>query len=32
MAVPLGVLGAVYLNEYGGKSRLARLVRFMATS
>jgi phosphate transport system permease protein len=31
MAVPLGVLGAVYLHEYGGKGRFARLVRFMAT-
>ena len=30
IAVPLGVLGAVYLNEYGGKGKLARLVRFMA--
>ena len=30
MAVPLGILGAVYLNEYGGGGRLARLIRFMA--
>jgi len=30
MAVPLGVLGAVYLNEYGGKNPLARLIGFMA--
>ena len=30
IAVPLGVLGAVYLNEYGGKTRFARLVRFMS--
>lgn len=30
IAVPLGILGAVYLSEYGGKSRFARLVRFMA--
>jgi phosphate transport system permease protein len=30
MAVPLGVLGAVYLNEYGKRGPLARLVRFMA--
>jgi len=30
MAVPLGVLGAVYLHEYGGKGRLARLIRFMS--
>jgi phosphate transport system permease protein len=30
MAVPLGVLGAVYLNEYGGNGLLARVVRFMS--
>ena len=30
MAVPLGVLGAVYINEYGGTGLLARIVRFMA--
>ena len=30
IAVPLGVLGAVYLNEYGGKGALARLIAFMA--
>ena len=30
IAVPLGVLGAVYLHEYGGASRFARVVRFMA--
>jgi phosphate transport system permease protein len=30
MAVPLGVLGAVYLNEYGGKGVLARIIRFMS--
>jgi phosphate transport system permease protein len=30
MAVPLGVLGAVYLNEYGGKGLLARIIGFMA--
>ncbi len=30
MAVPLGVLGAIYLHEYGGQGRLARLIRFMA--
>jgi phosphate transport system permease protein len=29
-AVPLGILGAVYLNEYGGKGLLARLIGFMA--
>ncbi|MEZ4364196.1 MAG: phosphate ABC transporter permease PstA [Kofleriaceae bacterium] len=31
IAAPLGVLGAVYLHEYGGGSAFARLVRFMAT-
>jgi phosphate transport system permease protein len=31
IAVPLGVLGAVYLNEYGANDRFSRLVRFMAT-
>jgi phosphate transport system permease protein len=30
IAVPLGVLGAVYLHEYGGEGRFARIVRFMA--
>ena len=30
MAVPLGVLAAVYLQEYGGKARLPALIRFMA--
>lgn len=30
IAVPLGVMGAVYLHEYGGNSRFARLVRFMS--
>jgi phosphate transport system permease protein len=30
IAVPLGVLGAIYLNEYGGRSPFARVVRFMA--
>jgi phosphate transport system permease protein len=30
MAVPLGVLAAVYLNEYGRKGRLARTIRFMS--
>ncbi|MBO0835601.1 MAG: phosphate ABC transporter permease PstA [Actinobacteria bacterium] len=28
--VPLGVLGAIYLNEYGGKRPLARFIGFMA--
>lgn len=31
IAVPLGILGAVYLHEYGGTSTFARLVRFMGT-
>jgi phosphate transport system permease protein len=30
IAVPVGVLGAVYLHEYGGTGTFARLVRFMA--
>jgi phosphate transport system permease protein len=30
MAIPLGVLGAVYLNEYGKKGPLATLLRFLA--
>jgi len=30
MAVPLGILGAVYLHEYGGKGVLARLIAFMS--
>jgi phosphate transport system permease protein len=29
MAVPLGVLGAIYLHEYGGKGKLASTLRFM---
>jgi phosphate transport system permease protein len=29
MAVPLGVLGAVYLNEYGKQRRLATFIRLM---
>jgi phosphate transport system permease protein len=31
IAVPLGILGAIYLHEYGGTGWFARLVRFMAT-
>jgi phosphate transport system permease protein len=31
IAVPIGVLGAVYLHEYGKNGRFARLVRFMTT-
>ena len=30
IAVPLGVMGAIYLHEYGGQSKFARLVRFLA--
>jgi phosphate transport system permease protein len=30
MAVPLGVLAAVYLNEYGAGGRLAAVIRFLA--
>ena len=30
LAVPLGVLGAIYINEYGGRGPLAQVVRFMA--
>lgn len=30
IAVPIGILGAVYLHEYGKRSKFARLVRFMA--
>jgi phosphate transport system permease protein len=28
LAVPLGILGAVYLNEYGRKNRLSSVLRF----
>jgi phosphate transport system permease protein len=30
IAIPLGVLGAVYIHEYGGRNPLARLISFMA--
>jgi phosphate transport system permease protein len=30
MAIPLGVLGGIYLNEYGAKSALARFIRFLS--
>ena len=30
MSVPLGVLAAVYLNEYGGSGRLAGVIRFLS--
>jgi len=29
MAIPLGILGAIYLNEYGKQNRLARTIRFL---
>jgi phosphate transport system permease protein len=30
LAVPTGILAAVYLHEYGARSQFARLIRFMA--
>jgi phosphate transport system permease protein len=30
IAIPLGILGAIYLNEYGGKGLLGRFIGFMA--
>jgi len=30
MSIPLGVLGGIYLNEYGGRSSLARVIRFLS--
>jgi phosphate transport system permease protein len=30
LAIPLGVFGAIYLNEYGKQKPLARLIRIMA--
>jgi phosphate transport system permease protein len=30
MAIPLGVLAAVYVNEYGRKNRTSTLIRFLA--
>lgn len=29
MAIPLGILAAIYLNEYGKRNRLANFIRFM---
>ena len=29
LAIPLGILAAIYLNEYGKRSRLAGFIRFM---
>ena len=28
LSIPLGIAAAVYLNEYGGKSRSASVIRF----
>jgi phosphate transport system permease protein len=30
IAIPLGVLGAIYINEYGGRGFLGRFIAFMA--
>ena len=30
MSVPLGILGAIYLNEYGGRNPLTALIGFMS--
>jgi phosphate transport system permease protein len=30
IAIPLGVLGAIYINEYGGRGVLGKLVSFMS--
>jgi phosphate transport system permease protein len=30
IAIPLGILGAVYISEYGGKGWLARFIAFLA--
>ena len=30
MAIPVGILGGIYLNEYGGKNWLSRFIGFMA--
>jgi phosphate transport system permease protein len=30
MAIPLGILAAVFLNEYGRRRRIAHVIRFMA--
>ena len=30
ISVPLGILGAIYLNEFGRQNRTARLIRFFA--
>jgi len=30
MAIPLGILGAIHLNEYGGNRRLTKVIRLMS--
>ena len=30
LAVPLGVLGGIYLNEYGAPGKFARVIRFLS--
>jgi phosphate transport system permease protein len=30
MAIPLGILGGIYVNEYGGQNVLTRVIRFLA--
>ncbi|MBV9451562.1 MAG: phosphate ABC transporter permease PstA [Streptosporangiaceae bacterium] len=30
IAIPLGVLGAIYINEYGGRGLLGRVIAFMS--
>jgi len=30
MSIPLGILGAIYVTEYGARNRLARVIRFMS--
>jgi phosphate transport system permease protein len=30
MSIPLGILGGIYLNEYGARNPLARLTRFLS--
>jgi phosphate transport system permease protein len=30
LSIPLGILGGIYLNEYGGRNPLARLIRFLS--
>jgi phosphate transport system permease protein len=30
ISIPLGILGGIYLNEYGGRGVLARVIRFLS--